>query len=368
MIEGSKNKGDWGEFYALLYLLAKRRLNTADENLNEVPDYYFPIIKIMRDEKRRNNQINHIDYVLSGMPGVDTVEIYVDTQLMRTMTSQQFQEEVDRLVVDIPAGEGRQFTIPHGEQFLNEIYLERLAAPSTEVTDIKMEVVDTNTGRNQDMGFSIKSYLGGEPTLLNASEATNFVYEVVGINQQQMETVNSINTTKKIIDRIAQINAFGGSLIYKRTANNIFSTNLMMVDSLMEKIIAEMLLYYYQSNTKDCNEILNHIEATNPLNYPRNGLYIYKFKKFLCAKALGMDPSKEWGGMDEANGGYIAVKSDGNVLAYHLYNRDKFEKYLLDNTHFERASTSRHNYASIYEENGKMYMNLNLQIRFYNNH
>jgi len=265
---------------------------------------------------------------------------------MKTMTSQEFKDEVDRLLVDIPAAKGRQFTIPHGELFLNDIYLERLAAPSTEVTDIKMEVHDTNTGRNQDMGFSIKSYLGGAPTLLNASEATNFVYEVTGITNTQMNAINAINTSSKIIDRINQINTYGGALTYCRTANATFSSNLMMVDSLMEKIIAEMLLYYYQTNTKNCNDVINHIEGTNPLNYPRNGLYIYKFKKFLCAKALGMDPSKPWGGMDEANGGYIAVKSDGNVLAYHLYNRDKFEKYLLDNTHFERGSTSRHKFET----------------------
>ena len=43
-------------------------------------------------------------------------------------------------------------------------------------------------------------------------------------------------------------------------------------------------------------------------------------------------PSKEWDGHDEANGGYIIVSSDGDVLAYHIYNRDYFEKYLLDNT------------------------------------
>ena len=69
--------------------------------------------------------------------------------------------------------------------------------------------------------------------------------------------------------------------------------------------------------------------------------------------------------MEEANGGYIAVKSDGEVLAYFLYDRTKFEQYLLDNTHFEKGSTSKHNFASVYKENDKYYINLNLQIRFF---
>ena len=77
-----------------------------------------------------------------------------------------------------------------------------------------------------------------------------------------------------------------------------------------------------------------------------------------------MMPSKEWDGLDEANGGYIIVKDDGDVLAYHIYNRDAFEDYLLKNTKFEKGSTSKHGFASLYEENGKMLINLNLQIRF----
>ena len=84
----------------------------------------------------------------------------------------------------------------------------------------------------------------------------------------------------------------------------------------------------------------------------------------MCAAALGMTPASSWDGIDEANGGYIIVTSDGNVLAYHIYNRAFFETYLLNNTKFERASTTRHNFAHVYEENGEMFMNLNLQIRF----
>ena len=84
----------------------------------------------------------------------------------------------------------------------------------------------------------------------------------------------------------------------------------------------------------------------------------------LCAKALGMEPGSEWSGEDTANGGYIVAKANGEVVAYHLYNRDRFKQYLFENTKMERGSTARHGYASIYKENGKMYMNLNLQIRF----
>ena len=62
--------------------------------------------------------------------------------------------------------------------------------------------------------------------------------------------------------------------------------------------------------------------------------------------------------------GYIIVKANGEILAYHIYNRNFFEQYLLDNTILEKASTSRHDYMSLYEEDGEMYIKMNLQVRF----
>lgn len=356
MIIGSKNKGDWSELYVLLYLLGTRNLYTANERLEKIDDFHFPILKIMRQESPDEK----VDFKLEEE---NKVEIYFNDSLVRTMTSDEFSEEASRLLADIPRGEG-SFDIPHAESFLNDIYCNRLAAPSTDITDIKMELHDSITGFNQVMGFSIKSYIGNAPTLLNASGATNFVYLVEGISLEQMEEINAINTRTKILDRINKIFQLGGSITYKQTANEVFSGNMMMIDSRMEQIIAELLLYSYSENEVDCKRIIEYLEETNPLNYPRTGMYAYKFKKFLCAKALGMDPSAIWNGIDDANGGYIVAKSNGEVLAYHLYNRDKFEQYLFDSTKMERASTSRHGYAFLYVENDEMRINLNLQIRF----
>lgn len=77
-----------------------------------------------------------------------------------------------------------------------------------------------------------------------------------------------------------------------------------------------------------------------------------------------MVPSKEWNGLDEANGGYIVVKEDGDIVGYYIYNRNAFEAYLLNSTKLEAASTTRHSYATIYKVEDRYFINLNLQIRF----
>ena len=75
-------------------------------------------------------------------------------------------------------------------------------------------------------------------------------------------------------------------------------------------------------------------------------------------------PTRKWDGLDEANGGYIIVKESGEVLAYHLHDRDSFENYLLNNTKLEKGSTDKHNFGKIYVEDGRKFINLNLQVRF----
>ena len=77
-----------------------------------------------------------------------------------------------------------------------------------------------------------------------------------------------------------------------------------------------------------------------------------------------MMPAGVWNGIYDATGGYLVVKDDGEVLSYHIYNKNKFENYLYYNTKLETASSSRHDFGKVYLENGKMYIKLNLQIRF----
>ena len=146
--------------------------------------------------------------------------------------------------------------------------------------------------------------------------------------------------------------------------NRVFEDNLVLIDSNMDRIIAETLLYFYKDGISNCNEMVEKLEKENPMNYGNVNAYKYKFKKFLTAVALGMKPATVWDGLDEATGGYIVVTKEGNVLAYHIYNRNYFEEYLLSNTKYETVSTSRHDFGEVYSENGEDFIKHNLQVRF----
>jgi hypothetical protein len=351
------NKGEWSEAYALLYLLGSGRLYAADEKLSRIENMYFPIMKIFREEQ---NNVT-FEYTLTDD---HRVEIYWNGNFVKALKATEFRTEANYLFARITEGGNRSFAIRKTESFLNSIGCHRLAAPSSDKTDITMQLHDVQTGYNSICGFSIKSEVGSPPTLINASKATNFVYRITGLRASDAAFVNSIQTRNKISDRMDYLFSRAQDVRLHSTYNRTFSENLMLIDSRMTELLGYAMLYHYRDGLVTCAEVVRKLERENPLKFPRSEFYEYKFKKFLCAAALGMTPASTWDGIDEANGGYIIVTEDGNVLAYHIYNRAYFETYLLNSTKFERASTTRHDFANVYEEKGELFMNLNLQIRF----
>ena len=80
-----------------------------------------------------------------------------------------------------------------------------------------------------------------------------------------------------------------------------------------------------------------------------------------------MVPQTKWSGLDEANGGYIVVKDNAEVLCYHIYDRNKLKQYLYTHTKFDTPSTSRYskyNAGLVTKENDSSYFTLVMQIRF----
>jgi len=354
MITG--NKGEWSEIYAFLRLLSTGKLFAADEQLNRIENMFFPIMKIIREEVKGYKYEYHTG---------ETIRIYLGKTLALEMPVRVFKEEADYIynaVEQSKAGKGA-FSVEKTEAFMRKIFVGKIAAPSKDKTDINVQLRDVNTGYEQIVGFSIKSELGSPPTLLNAGDTTNFVYKVEGMDARFIDEINAIDTKTKIIDRIETIRKRGGEISFFKMKNDTFNNNLIMIDSQMPGIVADMLIGYYLHNVNDCIGLLNYVNDTSSMNLPKR-FYAHKIKEFLCAVALGMKPATKWEGTYEATGGYIVVKTDGEVLAYHIHNRDSFMNYLLKNTRFDRGGTQKHNFAKLYQVGDEIFINFNLQIRF----
>lgn len=350
------NKGEWSEIYTFAYLLSSGMLYAADKDLNRVEEVFFPILKIIREEVPENP----IDYT----PG-EVIRIYRGETLLSEVNRCEFDAIVERLKVDIPAGTGRTFELPEAEAFFESVHCTKVKANSTKKEDITLQLHDVHTGINPVCGFSIKSYLGANPTLINAGVNTNFTYIINGCTEDLMNEVNAIDTPRKLIDRMARLRDAGCTFEHTECLSAQFTENLQFIDTLMPTFLSYAVLYAYQYGLRHTTQVIAKMQELNPLNFSNPQMYVYKFKKLLAAWGLGLTPERDdWMGAEDANGGYITVKRDGGVVCYHLYNRTDFEQYLFDYTYFDKPSTSKYHYFTIYEEDGVYKVKLCLQVRF----
>ena len=356
----SGNKGEWSEIYALFKLLGDTKLFVGDADLNKVEELFYPIIKIIRSETDGNfeYELDRDLVVISG--GKEKLRIPIKT----------FKEQSVKLLSQIKSSTGA-FKIPEVEAFMNSINCHTLKAKSSTKADIRIVIHDLRINQRAELGFSIKSQLGGEATLLNAGKSTNFIYRLnkFKATPKILKSINEIDTKSKIKDRLEAISESSGELEFYSLEQDIFKNNLVLIDSLLPNILAEIIKIFFTTNLNSIKDLTNYINKNNPLNYDKQFshlFYEYKIKRFLTDVALGMTPAKVWTGIYDATGGYLVVKENGEVLCYHIYNRNQFEDYLYCNTKLETASSTRHEFGKIYEAKGLFYIKLNLQIRFLN--
>lgn len=353
------NKGEWSEIYTLLKVISDKQLFVGDSNLNKIENLIFPIIKVLRDESNGTFEFCYDNNLV----------IVKNNNEEKRISINEFQKQALFLLKKLKEKTGSTFSIPEIEEFVNSFNCYSIKAKSSVKSDIRIVIHDQRTGTNPELGFSIKSQIGGASTLLNAGKTTNFIYKVTDLklSNSQIQEINSINTRSKIKDRIEKLKELGGNLFLEKLENSVFENNLILTDSALPQIIAEILLLFFTSNHSLISDLVSEIERINPLKFNltnKHPFYSYKIKRLLTDIALGMMPSKVWTGKLDATGGYLVVKQDGEILCYHIYNRNQFEDYLFENTKLETASSTKHDFGKVYENNGQIYFKLNLQIRF----
>lgn len=352
------NKGEWSELYALFKIIADKNIYAGDGDLNKIEEMMFPVISVLRNEINNSIQFSY-DNDIVIVKGNNEFRIPVS----------EFEDKAQQLLDTIINEENGTFAVEEAENFINSYESHSIKAKSTVKSDIVIVIHDKRTGTKPELGFSIKSQLGNPSTLLNAGETTNFKYEIINPNlsDSMIEEINNINCRNKIKTRLKNVLENSDSIKFINTQNNVFGNNLTLIDSSLKLIISRIVFLFFSTNKSNLTDLTNMITQENPLHFDlqnEHPFYEYKIKRLLSDIALGMMPGTVWKGQLDATGGYIIVKEDGDVLCYHIYNRNEFEDYLFKNTKLDTASSSRHKFGTIYKDNGKLYFNLNLQIRF----
>lgn len=322
--------------------------------MNRYDDRYYPILEIFRSDAPDRNSYE--------IRAAKKMVLVAGKRIHIEIPQEIFQEQASNLLESIKTiGEGDAETL----EFMEAIECGPIKAKSSDKADIRIVIHNLSTGTKPEMGYSIKSKLGGDSTLINSNkDASNFIFRIEGIDDAQMEHINSLDKFKKKFEFIKSV---GGSWHFEQVSGSVLRDNLTLLDLGLAKIIASCMEKYYTGQSYDLAEITRMVSREDPLcinNSDHQPMYEYKMKQFLLAFALGMTVSSPWYGTFNANGGYIVVKEDGDVICYHFFDRNDLENYLFNNTRFDTPSTTRHDFGQVYKSGDNYYIKLNLLVRF----
>lgn len=379
-----KNKGEWSEMYIFFKLMSDRKVYVADKDMNKLKDVFLNIVSIIREEQTGKEYRYYTG---------DTARITLNGTDIKSLDSSVFTEKAARVWKMINENNGNTtFSDDDIREFLESIFVHNISAPAQKrndyfggTKDIVLDTHDYRSGVNQIMGFSCKSDIDAASTLFNASgDNTNFEYELVGgVTDEIMNKFNSLykEVLRKGIlcrdvatsDRMNYLKSCDIDVKFTRAVKQTAQQNLIRCGGFEAPLlVAELLKYYYYNNSRtdtSVTEAVKYIAAHDSVGYNFGGdlydTYHLKVANLLYAMFTGLRFSKPWNGKSDVSGGYIVVKRNGDVVAFHSCIADEFKDFLIDKLRFEAPSCGRHDYMSIYKkEDSKYYLKFALQFRF----
>jgi len=362
-MSSAKNKGEWSELYAFAKILTDRNLIGADQNLTPINGENYPVLKILRNSP---SVIRSYDLTDQNYVNISVEENGMVTE-NHSIPHHALASFVPTLLKGIKNGKGA-FEITEGMEFVSKLSAGNIKANSSKKGDIEIVVHDKITSMPSKVEFSIKSYLGALPTLLNASQLTNFTY-IVSNYTGRISTINEIDSGAKIQKRTNAIINSGGEIKFETVESNTFLSNLRKIDTKMPEIISEYLLAFNLKGITKLSELTKYLcqqKAVDKITgYDVSYEELkYKIKQFFLNVALGMVPKSKWDGFIKADGGYIVVKETGDIVCFHIYNISQLSEYLFNNTKLQNPSSNRNKFGKLYTENNTLKFKLNLNVRF----
>ena len=381
--QNKANKGEWSELYALYKLLSEQNLYPINIDNKNGQRLRMPILSILRHTEqylKAEYKIEEDGQVVINANGHNIIQI----------AKSDFDDIAPKLFEAIKKGAPNEdgtsdssFELPEFDEFRKntccpniKCYSKNLGNGEKDKSDLYIVIHDFVTGQTPIQGFSIKSEIGKPPTLLNATNLTNFKYKLSeNLPEEMVAQINSMVNKRGQADikgRVRAILEQQVSLEFSTINPNakgdyVFLENLMLVDSMLPQIVSNLLVLSYSEDTRILSSLTDKLSEINPLGFPmktNKKQYEAKVRRFVSDITLGMVPSAPWEAAHQAYG-LLVVNTKGEIDCYHIIYRKSLEDYLYENLKFETASASRYGFGKIETgSDGCQYFTLNLQLRF----
>lgn len=367
------NRGEWGESYVALRLLGEQKLYLSDENGNPNLSEWMEVLKVIR--KETNDRIVTYHCRRDSMD----IDIDINDNYVTSIAPSEFIKMAETLKNDIVSAEGRSFNVSDEViAFLSQAEILHMKAKSVEKSDIVLAARDPRSSIiREDIGFSIKCEFGENPTLFNTGKASAAKYKIQGMTPELMDSINAMVDKKNhaaVSDRCSAIRDNGCKMEFvgfeyaSRAKCCAFQESLDQINPRLPFVIERMMWNHFMEGQPETDivSVTEKIIEENPcdITIPENK-YPYMVKLFLYAAYCGMTAGTVWHGENTVKGGYITVKSNGDIVANYALESEAFKNFLFTHCYLDFPSTDEAHgaYGKVYQEDGDYFFKLNFQIR-----
>lgn len=389
LVATTKNIGELSEPYAIVYILGQTDIPIVDGSLSAIPGAHLRFVEVRRLDKNDK----YVSYSIDNTSGKGPSVVYQGPSVnsVGPVNCEDFKQaarELLQLLRDSKNASKIAINNPEVVKALSLLATSRVSAKASDKSDFIATVV--SNGMLQTSGFSIKSQLGGQSTLVNSSrDSSYFEYEILRAGGMPLSDANRTeildtirNSAKQGFGFVQELLKNGYELRFTATAPNLNYT-LRLVDSFGPEIVAQLLLEEVfrrnrgEKRVPTIAELVDNMaeriwntqdESLLFLGSNKEELEVsigYKMRSVLLAFMSGATPGARWDGRSRATGGIIVVKKTGEVVCVQLSTQNAVGDYLMNSCRLEAPGSERHDWGYPYAgDNGRLFVRMQLQVRF----
>lgn len=346
----SKNKGEWSEILVKLILKFEKTVSLSTHDLKSTENK-IQIIEESEEKAEDDEKKEGHEQPLDIESHIQTITKYLkikginsrkkrDAAIEYTVTNEKFSEDLKEM-------------------------LPNQVADSSYKADI---IVDISIDENimGTVGFSIKSFLGGNPTLFNSSSKSIFTYLIKNIVDAEIKKINQIVTRARYKKRIEEISK-KGNIEFLEVKDENFKSNLEKVHEKTPECLGKLLLDSYRHENRKILSLIKSNKVSDKV------LYRKVISEFLLAAMCYLTSTKIVEEKKQAQGLIISkwdeAKDKCMLFGFHKQKAEPLKEYLLHHSEFATPSSSkcRIKCGEICKsaEGEENLFNLNLQVRLF---
>lgn len=362
------NAGEWSEFYAIIKLLCDEQIYVIDSQSSISGAELKRIVELKKDDTIfQLSENGSISIDVNGSPIlISKSDIHLRESVKKVFACIKDKSKKQECNEGHPSGKKGAFVLPVAERLAEQLSVSARKQNSSSKGDIVLKFSTTDTGSlSKAHDASIKSWLGSNPTLFNASKhSTKLIFSVEPLDdssQLNLADLLPISNTDDRNPRNAVTVSVSSNTKYKlvfcRYASDMLYENLLEFD--LDKFLVDVVIAHFSKTSSGATNATTLERMLKP-KYPS---FSHKWKTLLEICALGMTASSKYIQSSNISDNMIIVDSKGELCCF--FGRNRLQDLLNEKSFIDTPSTgsNKHDYGFFYEDSGNIFIDLNFQIR-----